>query len=330
MPTDDRSETTPTPGMGAPGHGTRDTAACGPEAATGAYAPADAPAEDPPEDPADDFEAAADAADRDYVLGTHDAEVERLGFQHAMWRHEVHHAWASAGIGEGSRVADIGAGPGFASLDLAAIVGPRGRVLAVERSPRFLRLLADEATRRGHAHIIEAIEADLMLEPIPGTGLDAAWCRWVACFVTDPALLVRRMADCLRPGGTAVFHEYVEYGAYRLLPPNPAIDDFVDAVYESWRGQGGEPDIARVLPRMLVDAGFTIRSVRPIARAARPGETLWDWPAGFARTNTRRLVELGVRDERWARAVIDAIDSAERDHATVFITPTVLEIIAVK
>lgn len=267
--------------------------------------------------------------DRDYVLGTHDAEVARLGFQHAMWRGEVHRAWEMAGIGEGSRVADIGAGPGFATLDLAELVGPRGRVLAVERSARFTRLLSEEAARRGHAQI-DAVETDLMLEPIPATGLDAAWCRWVACFVSDPALLVRRMAACLRSGGAAVFHEYVEYGSYRLLPPRPAIDSFVEAVFESWRAQGGEPDIARTLPRLLVDAGLEIRSVRPIARAARPGEPLWDWPAGFARTNTRRLVDLGLRDECWARTVTQAVDEAERDPASIFITPTVLEIIAVK
>jgi len=274
-----------------------------------------------------------ESAERDYVLGTHDAEIERLGFQHSVWRDEVAAAWRNAGIGLGSRVADIGAGPGFGSLDLADVVGASGQVVAVERSARFAGLLRAEAARRGLAQI-EIVESDLMHEPIRSGatrgGLDAAWCRWVACFVSDPALLVRRMAECLRAGGTAVFHEYVEYGSYRLLPPRPEIGAFVDAVFESWRGQGGEPDIARVLPRLLVDSGLEIRAVRPIARAARPGERLWQWPAGFARTNTRRLVELGLRDQRWANDVLRAVDDAERDPASIFITPTVLEIIAVK
>jgi SAM-dependent methyltransferase len=205
--------------------------------------------------------------------------------------------------------------------------------MAVERSARFAAMLRSEAARRGIAQI-EVVESDLMDEPIvapPTVGeFDAAWCRWVACFVPDPARLVRRIADCLRTGGTAIFHEYVEYGSYRLLPPRPAIGRFVEAVFESWRGQGGEPDIARVLPRLLVDHGLCIHSVRPIARAARPGERLWQWPAGFARTNTRRLVELGLRDQDWADEVLRAVDEAERDPASVFITPTVLEIVAVK
>ena len=42
------------------------------------------------------------------------------------------------------------------------------------------------------------------------------------------------------------------------------------------------------------------------------------------------MVELGVRSEAWGRAVLDAVDRAEKDPAAIFITPTVLEIVAVK
>jgi SAM-dependent methyltransferase len=265
--------------------------------------------------------------DRDYVLGTHDAEVDRLGFQHSVWRDEVLHAWRAAGLHGGGRVVDIGAGPGFASLDLADIVGPKGRVLAVERSGRFLEYLRREAGLRGLTHL-DAAELDLMSDAIPMEDADLAWCRWVACFVPDPRLLVKRMKAALRPGGRLVFHEYVHYRSYSLLPASEPIAQFVDAVIESWRAHGGEPDIGRALPRILTDAGLEVVSVRPVARAARPGEALWNWPAGFIRTNVPRLVELGVRGDHWGRTVIAALESAERDPSSVFITPTVLEIIA--
>jgi len=267
--------------------------------------------------------------ERDYVLGTHDAEVDRLNFQHSVWRSEVQQAWANAGIGRGARVIDVGAGPGFASVDLAELVGPAGRVLAAERSGRFLRILGEIAAAAGHRNI-ETAEIDLMTHAIPGTRFDAAWCRWVACFVPDPGKLVDRIHDALRPGGAAVFHEYVEYESYQLLPPSAPVRSFVEAVFESWRSQGGEPNIARALPRLLTDRGFDLRAVRPIALAARPSDRLWNWPAGFIRTNVPRLVELGMRDEAWGRAALDAVAAAERDSASIFITPTVLEIIATK
>ena len=57
--------------------------------------------------------------ERDYVLGTHDEELERLGVQHRAWRPVVLDCWQKAGITVGKRVLDIGAGPGYAAIDLA-------------------------------------------------------------------------------------------------------------------------------------------------------------------------------------------------------------------
>jgi len=55
--------------------------------------------------------------ENEYVLGTHDAEIERLGVQHRLWRHRTLDCWRRAGIKRGAAVLDVGAGPGFASID---------------------------------------------------------------------------------------------------------------------------------------------------------------------------------------------------------------------
>ena len=267
------------------------------------------------------------AAERDYVLGTHDAEVRRLAFQHDLWRPRVREAWLAAGIGSGSRVIDVGAGPGFATLDLAELVGPLGRVVAVERSRRFLDLLQVECHARNLAHV-DAHEIDLMHDAMPVRGLDAAWCRWVACFVSDPALLLARVHDALRPGGTLVLHEYVDYATYRCLPKRPAIEQFVQEVMKSWREHGGEPDIARDMPALLPKAGFRIRHARPLGMSLMPHETAWNWPAGFVRTNVPRLVELGRVSQAWSDQVLAELAAAEADPNSLFVTPLVLEIVA--
>ena len=49
--------------------------------------------------------------DRDYVLGTHDEELSRLGLQHRVWRPTALDCWHRAGITIGSRVLDVGADP---------------------------------------------------------------------------------------------------------------------------------------------------------------------------------------------------------------------------
>lgn len=77
-------------------------------------------------------------ADSDYILGTHDDEIDRLQLQHTVWRDRMLECWQRAGIAAGQTVIDVGCGPGFAALDLAAIVGPTGQIKAYERSERFL------------------------------------------------------------------------------------------------------------------------------------------------------------------------------------------------
>ena len=85
------------------------------------------------------------STERDYVLGTHGEETARLGLQHRIWRPVVLDCWQKAGITIGSRVLDLGAGPGYAAADLAEIVGPTGKVTAAERSANFVRALKKDA-----------------------------------------------------------------------------------------------------------------------------------------------------------------------------------------
>src|SRR5213592_3920699 len=107
--------------------------------------------------------------DRDYVLGTHNEELARLGLQHRVWRPVVLDCWKKAGITVGSRVLDVGAGPGYATVDLAEIVGPSGRVLALERSARFLAVAREACAARGLSNV-EFREMDLMSTPLEASG----------------------------------------------------------------------------------------------------------------------------------------------------------------
>jgi SAM-dependent methyltransferase len=262
----------------------------------------------------------------DYVLGTHDAEVERLGLQHRVWRESMLAACRRAGLRPGHRVVDVGSGPGYAALDLAELVGPAGEVLAVERSRRFVDVLREESRRRGLAQL-SVEEGDLMNTP-PPSGFDLTWCRWVASFAGSVPRLVRWIHDALRPGGTAIFHEYADYGSWRFAPPRPLLQDFVAEVMASWRASGGEPDVAPALIEALRREGFRLRAVRPLVFATIPGEPTWRWPAAFVATNARRLSDLGRVSGEWAGRVVAELVAAEADPESVMLTPLVLEVIA--
>jgi SAM-dependent methyltransferase len=269
------------------------------------------------------------APDRSYFLGTHDEELERLGIQHGAWRPAVLDCWRRAGIGRGSKVLDVGAGPGFAAADLAEIVGPGGRVVAVERSARFVEAGRAMLAARGHGNV-EYHELDLMADPLPAGGMDASWCRWVACFVSSPALLLDKLAAVIRPGGVAIFHEYVEYDTLRVTTAGPRMREFVRQVEQGWREAGGEPNIAPAVVALLQERGFSIRDAIPRVFCARPGDALWRWPATFIDIHLRHQLEMGRIEPAWAEAVREEFAAAEGQAATLLITPMVLEIVAEK
>ena len=231
-------------------------------------------------------------ADRDYVLGTDEEEIERLGLQHRVWRPRMLDGFARAGIVPGMTVIDVGCGPGYASVDLAEIVGPEGRVLAFERSRRFLESLARRAERLGLANLT-AQERDVSEEGLGDRVADAAWCRWVLSFVADPARTVANVARALKPGGVALFHEYADYAAWRTMPPSAEVDRFLDLVIRSWRDSGGEPDAALHLPAWIAAAGMEVVEARPMVEIVGRGDFMWRWPRAFMGVNAQRLHALG-------------------------------------
>ena len=263
----------------------------------------------------------------DYILGTHDEELARLGLQHQVWRSVVLECWRKAGVTDGKRVLDVGAGPGYAAMDLAEIAGPTGEVVAVERSAKFAAA-AEKMSRKRGLRNIHVHQLDLMKDELPEGDFDFSWCRWVLCFVPEPELLVCKIAAALREGGVAIFHEYVEYSTWGYLPPRPFHAKFVEAVMESWRASGGEPDIGKELPVLLTSNGFSLRSMTPHVFAITPGDEMWQWPATFIHSGAAHMEELGQIDGSFVTQLHDEFAAAEKEPGTVMMTPLVLEIVA--
>ena len=178
--------------------------------------------------------------ERDYVLGTHDEELERLGVQHRAWRPVVLDCWEKADVIDGSHVLDVGAGPGYATVDLAEIVGPTGHVVAVERSSNFVNAIKN-AVRTHSLSNVEVHELDLMNDDLPGGPFDFTWCRWVLCFVSDPDLLIKKIASVTRKGGRAIFHEYGQYTTWRFFPQRASLEEFRSHVIATRGSRRGRP-----------------------------------------------------------------------------------------
>jgi ubiquinone/menaquinone biosynthesis C-methylase UbiE len=98
-----------------------------------------------------------------YVLGSDEAEIERLDQQAAAIAPATALLLRAAGIGPGMRVLDLGTGPGHVASLVAELVGPEGSVLGVDQSETLLAIAESRrggnmAFERGDARTFRATE----------------------------------------------------------------------------------------------------------------------------------------------------------------------------
>ena len=107
----------------------------------------------------------------------------------------------------GEVVADLGAGSGFFTFRIAPLVGPTGKVLAVDFQPQMLSALRAGAasTKTTNVQVVQATETDPHL---PAASVDLVLLVDVYHELAFPFEVMTRVREALKPGGRVVFVEY--------------------------------------------------------------------------------------------------------------------------
>lgn len=120
----------------------------------------------------------------------------------------VEHAIMSLNLASGARVLDAGTGAGGALPAISRAVGMTGSVLAVDKDSTILALASDYAEQAGIANRVTLQLGDIVevladAATRPENAFDAIWAGDVLypLYFEEPADVVRRMAQALRPGG---------------------------------------------------------------------------------------------------------------------------------
>lgn len=159
----------------------------------------------------------------------------------------------------GERVLDVGSGPGLLAYDIAASVGPEGRVCGIDISED---MLAMSRRRCAEQPWTEFQRSDATHLPCPDDAFDAAVSTQVYEYVADIPAALSELYRVMRPGGRVLILD-TDYGSLVIHSGNTAR---MERVLSAWSEHFIHADLPRALSRHLREAGFTIwqRDVIPM------------------------------------------------------------------
>ena len=111
-----------------------------------------------------------------------------------------------AGIESGFSVLDFGCGPGGYIMPLLELVGPSGKIFALDIHPLAIREIKNMATRKGIENIV-TIESDCS-SGLPNNDVDTILLYDVFHDLAHPDKVLRELHRVLKPGGTLSFSDH--------------------------------------------------------------------------------------------------------------------------
>lgn len=164
-----------------------------------------------------------------YNLQTGEVDRLRLTICGEIYNKTTQTFLIDSGLKAGMTVLELGCGTGNMAVLMAKIVGPTGKVIAVDNSEAQLRI-ARETAESEDVDNIEFIQHDALELDYLDVQCDFIYFRWVLLFLPEAQAVVKKLYDKLKPGGVFSCEElHLKNGAFFSCPPQTVIDRWIDA-----------------------------------------------------------------------------------------------------
>lgn len=187
-----------------------------------------------------------------YIIRGGDPGAERLRILSRAMRSGTLAVLGRAGLAPGLDVLDLGCGGGDATVDIARLVGPTGRVVGIDMDDRVLAHARSASDARGLSIQWKQGRAEALDEE---ASFDIAYCRFVLSHLHDPAGALRRMRRAVRRSGKIVVED-IDITTHACWPPSTAFQRYIELYAATGRARGADPVIGPRLAGMLIDAGL--------------------------------------------------------------------------
>jgi ubiquinone/menaquinone biosynthesis C-methylase UbiE len=155
----------------------------------------------------------------------------------------------------GESVVDVGSGPGFLAAEMAAEVGPTGRVSGIDISEQMLAMARQRCSKLGTAAPVDFQFGDATKLPFPDESFNVAVSTQVFEYVADVDAALGEVRRVLRPGGRILvvdtdWDSIVWHGADPVLTA---------AVLAAWAEHLVDPHLPRTFAQRMHSHGFRVQ-----------------------------------------------------------------------
>jgi 2-polyprenyl-3-methyl-5-hydroxy-6-metoxy-1,4-benzoquinol methylase len=197
-----------------------------------------------------------------------DDELSRLRLLEDYLDPQTFRCFDNIGVGEGWRCLEVGAGAGSVARGLAERVGATGKVIAADIDLRFVSDM--------QAPNVEVRQCDITEDDVEPGHYDLVHSRLLLMHLGDPADVLRRMAEALRPGGWLVTEEIDTAVAGSVDRTHPLAEAF-DVCYRQrieFVLRAGIMDLCfgRIVPALVETLGFVEVGNEGVAHVVHGGE----------------------------------------------------------
>ncbi|HMQ70289.1 MAG TPA: class I SAM-dependent methyltransferase [Ignavibacteria bacterium] len=265
---------------------------------------------------------------KEYILGTNQTELERLGFQHKVWKRITDSFFDRIKIQKGWKCLDVGAGPGFVSMELIDKVGESGEVTALEPSGLYINYLKVLCAGKNIENI-KFIHGNLEDSDIENEHYDMIFLRWVIDFVPKPEKFLLKLLSALKKGGIIAIEDY-NYEGIALFPKGGAFDNITETVRNYWRAGGGDPYFISKIPPIFKINNIELLDFSPQSLAGDTDSDIYEWANRFFSVHLQIMADMKVISQKESNEMLADWISHRANPETVFFSPILVDVIGKK
>jgi arsenite methyltransferase len=154
----------------------------------------------------------------------------------------------------GEQVVDVGSGPGLLAAEMAAQVGPAGRVVGLDLSDSMLALSRQRHAGLATSKCLSFLKADAARLPFADSTFDVAVSTQVYEYVPDVPAALAEVYRVLRPGGRVLILD-TDWDSIVWAAGDQAR---MQLLLAAWADRFADPHLPRSLSWQLEGAGFHV------------------------------------------------------------------------